>query len=62
MKTKEIVKVSVRNLVEFVLMHGDIVSGFTGSSRNTEAIKAHQIIQKAYVEGFTKEAPLSFNV
>jgi len=62
MEIKESVKVSVRNLVEFVLMHGDIVSGFTGSSRNTDAIKAHQIIQKAYGEGFSKEVPLSFSV
>lgn len=62
MDAKEKIKVSVRNLVEFVLMHGDIVSGFTGSSRNTEAIKAHQIVQKSYGEGYSKEVPLSFNV
>jgi DNA excision repair protein ERCC-2 len=62
MDTKQVVKVSVRNLVEFVLMNGDIVSGFTGSSRNTDAIKAHQIIQKAYGEGFTKEVSLSYTV
>ena len=48
MESKNKIKVSVRDLVEFVLMHGDIFSGFTGSSRNTEAISAHQIIQKAY--------------
>jgi DNA excision repair protein ERCC-2 len=62
MELKNKIKVSVRDLVEFVLMHGDIVSGFTGSSRNTEAIRAHQIIQKAYGEGYSKEVPLSFNV
>lgn len=62
MEEKKIIKASVRNLIEFVLMHGDIVSGFTGSSRNTEAIKAHQIIQKAYGEGFSKEVPVSINV
>jgi DNA excision repair protein ERCC-2 len=62
METKEKIKVSVRNLVEFVLMNGDIVSGFTGSSRNTEAIKAHQIIQKAYGEGYSKEVPLTLSV
>lgn len=62
MNIKQKIKVSVRDLVEFVLMHGDIVSGFTGSSRNTEAIRAHQIIQKAYGEGYSKEVPLSFNV
>lgn len=61
-KTKEIFKVSVRDLVEFVLMQGDISSGFTGSSRNTDAIRAHQIIQKAYGEGFSKEVPVNFSV
>lgn len=62
METKDKIKVSVRNLVEFVLMHGDIVSGFTGSSRNTEAIKAHQIIQKAYGKGYSKEVSLTYSV
>ncbi|MCM0646882.1 ATP-dependent DNA helicase [Clostridium swellfunianum] len=62
MESKKKIKISVRDLVEFVLMHGDIVSGFTGSSRNTEAIRAHQIIQKAYGEGYSKEVPLSFSV
>lgn len=62
MEEKQKIKVSVRDLVEFVLMNGDIVSGFTGSSRNLDAIKAHQLIQKSYGEGFTKEVPLSFVV
>lgn len=62
MEIKQKIKVSVRDLVEFVLMNGDIVSGFTGSSRNTDAIKAHQIIQKSYGEGFSKEVPLTFIV
>jgi DNA excision repair protein ERCC-2 len=61
-EVKQKIKVSVRDLVEFVLMHGDIVSGFTGSSRNTEAIRAHQIIQKAYEEGYSKEVPLNISV
>lgn len=62
MEAKEKIKVSVRDLVEFVLTSGDIVSGFMGSSRNTEAIRAHQAIQKAYGEGFSKEVPLTINV
>lgn len=62
MEGKKVIKAPIRGLVEFVLMGGDIVSGFTGSSRNTEAIKAHQIIQKAYGEGFSKEVPVSINV
>ena len=62
MEEKQKIKVSVRDLVEFVLMNGDIVSGFTGSSRNLDAIKAHQLIQKSYGEGFSKEVPLEFIV
>ena len=53
------IKVSVRNLVEFVLSCGDLNVSFTGTSRNTDAIKAHQKIQKAQGEEYTKEVPLS---
>lgn len=40
------IKVSVRNLVEFVLMHGDLQPGSIGASRAQEGIEAHQYIQK----------------
>jgi DNA excision repair protein ERCC-2 len=62
MEEKEKLKVSIRSLVEFVLMHGDIVSGFTGSSRNTDGIKGHQAVQKAYGEGYSKEVPVSCTI
>lgn len=56
-----IIKVSVRDLVEFVLRSGDLVTGFSGSSRATEAIKAHQLIQKSYKEGCEAEVTVSYD-
>lgn len=49
------IKISVRNLVEFVLRSGDLDSRFTGSSRALEGTKAHQKIQKEYKDKFSKE-------
>lgn len=55
-----VIKASVRDIIEFVLRSGDLTSGFTGISRATEAIKAHQLVQKAYVEGSQAEIPVSY--
>ncbi len=55
-------KISVRNLVEFILQNGDIVSGFSGTSRNTEAIKAHQTIQNSSLEDYTPEVTVKLEV
>lgn len=49
------IKISVRNLVEFVLRSGDLDSRFTGSSRAIEGTKAHQKLQKEYKNKFSKE-------
>ena len=49
------IKISVRNLVEFVLRSGDLDSRFTGSSRALEGTKAHQKLQKEYKNKFSKE-------
>ena len=54
------IKVSVRNLVEFVLMHGDLQPGSIGASRAQEAIKAHQIIQKTSGAEYVPEVSLSY--
>lgn len=48
-------RVSVRDMIEYVLRNGDIVSGFTGTSRMTEAIRAHQYIQKNSGENYSAE-------
>jgi DNA excision repair protein ERCC-2 len=56
------IKVSVRDLIEFVLRQGDLVSSFAGSSRNTDAIKAHQKIQKSSGDNYNKEVTISHTV
>ncbi|WZL72288.1 ATP-dependent DNA helicase [Clostridiaceae bacterium 35-E11] len=55
--TKEI-KLSVRNLVEFVLRSGDLDTSFKSASRAVEGTKAHQKIQKSKDESYEAEVPL----
>ncbi|KYH28722.1 ATP-dependent DNA helicase [Clostridium colicanis] len=62
MEEKTIIKISVRNLVEFVLRSGDLVSTFTGSSRNVDAIKVHQKIQKSAPKEYKSEVALSYTI
>ncbi|WP_461207005.1 ATP-dependent DNA helicase [Clostridium sp. DL1XJH146] len=59
MLAQNIIKISVRNLVQFVLKSGDLVSTFKGSSRNVDAIRAHQKIQKGYGDNYSSEVTLS---
>lgn len=59
MKEQNVVKISVRNLVEFVMMSGDIVTGFTSNSRLTEAIRAHQFVQESGGEEYKSEVSIS---
>ena len=54
------IKVSVRNLVEFVLRHGDLQPGSIGASRAQEAIRAHQFIQKTSGPKYVPEVTLSY--
>jgi len=54
------IKVSVRNLVEFVLMYGDLQPSSIGASRAQEAIKAHQMIQKTSGGAYVPEVTLSY--
>lgn len=51
-KNKDI-KISVRNLVEFVLRAGDLDTRFMGSNRAVEGTKAHQKIQKENREKYS---------
>ncbi|MBC8062490.1 MAG: PD-(D/E)XK nuclease family protein [Clostridiaceae bacterium] len=60
MKNK--VKISVRDLVEFILQSGDLFSGFSGTSRNVEAIKAHQKIQNSSQEEYSPEVTVKQEV
>jgi len=47
------IKISVRNLVEFVMRAGDLDGRFMGSSRAVEGTKAHQKIQKENREKYS---------
>jgi len=55
---KSVIKISVRNLVEFVLRSGDIDSSFFTSSRALEGTKIHQKIQKSFGSEYEAEVSL----
>ena len=46
MKNQNDIKLSVRNLIEFLLRSGNLDSRFRGSSRAIAGTKAHQKVQK----------------
>ena len=54
--------IAVRELVEFVLASGDIVSTFSLSVRAQEGIKVHQMLQKSRGENYNPEVTVSFEV
>lgn len=51
---KEVIRESVRGLVEFILKSGSIDSRFSTSKRAVEGIRAHQKLQKSNEEIFDK--------
>lgn len=56
------IRISVRNLIEFVLRSGDLDSGFVGSSRMVEGTLYHQKHQNSLGEGYNAEVPLKFTM
>jgi len=52
------IKISVRNLVEFVLRSGDLDSTFMGASRALEGTKGHQKVQNSYDDNYQSEVVL----
>ncbi len=59
---KKEIKVSVRNLVEFLLRSGDIDSSFFRVNRAVEGTRIHKKIQKAQKEDYRPEVTLKYNV
>lgn len=59
-QSAQIIRISVRTLVEFILRSGDLTSGFAGGSRALEGIKAHKRVQKDQPEEYRQEVSLSF--
>ncbi len=59
MENPKTIKISVRDLIELVLRGGDLVSSFAGSSRNVDAIKAHQKLQKNSGDEYKSEVTIA---
>lgn len=57
---ENIIRVSVRNLVEFVLRSGDIDNSFMSMTRAVEGTYAHQKVQKSYGPEYRPEVYLKF--
>lgn len=53
-----VVKISVRNLIEFVMRSGDIDNTFRDNARLIEGIRAHQKIQSSFGDNYKKEVSL----
>lgn len=62
MNSREL-KISVRNLIEFILRHGSINNGYIGNRRAQEGTKAHQYLQKEnlkFYDQYKKEVYLKY--
>ena len=57
---KQELKIAVRQLVHHTLRSGDLVFEFLGSARPTEAIRAHQKIQRSRPQSYDAEVPISY--
>lgn len=57
-----IIKVSVRNLIEFVLRSGDIDNSFMSMGRALEGTLAHQKVQKSYGHEYQAEYSLKHSL
>lgn len=56
------IKISVRNLVEFVMRSGDIDNTFRSMNSAVEGTKAHGKVQKSYGAGYRSEVTLRHRV
>ncbi|TCO72299.1 ATP-dependent DNA helicase [Marinisporobacter balticus] len=52
------IKISVRNLVEFILRSGDLDTSFRSMTRAVEGTRAHQKVQKNQAENYEAEVTL----
>lgn len=56
------IKISIRNLVEFILRSGDIVSSYIGRNRAAEGTRIHGMIQKEMDDNYSPEVSLKTDV
>lgn len=62
MEIKNDIKISVRNLVEFILRAGNLDSKFIGMNRAVEGTKGHKKVQSLYKEGYDAEVSLKHTI
>lgn len=62
MENKHVVKISVREIIEFILKSGDLSSEYMGSSKAVEGTKAHRFIQKGRPEEYISEVPIIYSI
>ena len=58
----KIIKISIRNLVEFIMRYGSIDNRYTSSIKAIEGIRGHQKVQKSYGDNYTAEVPLKYTL
>jgi DNA excision repair protein ERCC-2 len=58
----DVVRISVKNLVEYTLRSGDIDTRFVGTSRAVEGTRIHQKLQKAGGDKYLAEAQLKYEM
>ena len=56
------ISLSVKDLVEFVLLSGDLSSEFMGKSRGLEGTRVHQKLQKSYGKAYTPEVSMKHSL
>ncbi|MGO1712350.1 MAG: hypothetical protein ACTH0B_02425 [Senegalia sp. (in: firmicutes)] len=56
------IKISVRELVEFILRSGDIDSTYRGKNRMSDGTKIHSKIQKSMDENYSSEVTLKTEI
>ena len=60
---KPVIRISVRNMVEFLLRSGDIKSsGYIGIQGLRQGAKIHRKLQKEMEEGYQPEVRLSYDI
>ncbi len=65
-KFKEIIKLSVHDLIDFSLLSGDLGTGFFSASRAVEGTRGHQAVRKAILStlpedtSYSAEVPVTF--
>lgn len=62
MDNKYKVKISVREIIEFVLKSGDLSLEYTGNSKAVEGTKVHKLIQKGRPEEYISEIPITYSI